>query len=144
MLHYRILVLFLGGLLAIASGCSGRKPFKAVVTLDGKAVEGATVALTQASGGSPISGMTGTDGTVTLDTAGKDGVPPGDYKVVVTKVKAQGSGIIDPKDAIKMMKGTSDPKSELPAIYASPTTTPLTLKVPSDTNPAKIELKSAP
>jgi len=38
--------------------------------------------------------------------------------------------------------GASAVKSELPATYASATTTPLTSKVPPDSQPVKIELKS--
>jgi len=126
----------------VASGCSSRKPVQALVTLDGKTVEGATVLLSK-EGAPPISGVTGPDGIVLLDSATKDGIPPGDYKVVVTKVKAGSSNVLDPKspDAMKMMKmGSAAAKSELPAKYDSPKSTPLTLKIPPDSVPAKIEL----
>ena len=44
-----------------------------------------------------------------------------------------------------MMKmGSAAAKSELNAKYSSVATTPLTLKIPPESSPAKIELKSAP
>ena len=145
MLHYRILILLLGGLLMVTAGCSGRKPLQAIVTLDGKAVEGATVVLTKEGGGPAISGFSAADGTLTLDAASKDGIPPGDYKVVVTKIKATSTGITDPKspEAMKMMKnGSAGNKSELPAKYATAATTDLKVKIPLESTPYKIELKS--
>ena len=147
MRHYRILSLLLGGLLVVASGCTSRKPLQAIVTLDGKPVEGATVVLVKAGGGAAISGFTAADGTLTLDSSSKDGIPPGDYKVVVTKVKAGSGGTIDPKnpEAMKMMmKGSAIAKSELPEKYGTAATSPLVLKVPLERSPAKIELKIAP
>jgi len=142
MFHYRFPALLLGVLLVLVTGCSSRKPIQAIVTLDGKPVDGASVVLTKTDGGPSISGQTAADGTVTLDSSSKEGVPPGDYKVIVTKGKALTSGVIDPKEAGKMMMKLSKMvKSELPAKYASAATTDLTLKVPSDTVPAKIELK---
>jgi hypothetical protein len=148
MLSHRLFVVFLGGLLAFTGGCAKAKAVKALVTLDGKPVEGATVVLTSTGGGVAISGFTGADGTATLDSADKKGVPPGDYKVVVTKVKAMAS-VPDMKDpeAMKkamMSKTGAAPKSELPAKYGNAATTPATLKIPADSDPAKIELKSAP
>ena len=147
MLSHRLFVVFLGGLVAFTCGCAKAKPVKVLVTIDGKPVDGATVVLNSAAG-TPISGFTGADGTATLDSATKTGVPPGEYKVVVTKVKAMTS-IPDMKDpeAMKkaMMKSTGVvAKSELPAKYGNITTTPLTLQIPAAANPAPIELKSAP
>ena len=160
--HNQLFLVLFGGLLASTGGCSGSKAVNAIVTLDGKPVEGATVVLTSSSGGPAISGFTEADGTVVLESSTKTGVPPGDYKVVVTKVKALTSqpDMKDPqamgkammnqvpapksKDPEAMKNQGSAPKSELPAKYASADTTPLTLKIPADTNPAKIELKSAP
>jgi hypothetical protein len=146
MFNPRTLLPLLCGILVLAAGCSSRKPLAAVVTLDGKAVEGATVVLTKTGGGggAPISGLTDASGNVLLDTAAKEGVAPGDYKVSVTKVKAQTTGIIKPGDpeATKlMMKGAKAAKTELPDKYANASSSDITLKVPPDTTPAKIELK---
>jgi len=146
MFYSRISALLLGVLLVLVTGCTSRKPLAAVVTLDGKPVEGATVVLSRVGGGggTPISGQTDASGTVLLDTAAKDGVPPGDYKVVVTKTKALTTGIIKPGDpeAVKMMQKVAKAgKSELPDKYASASSSDIILKVPSDTSPAKIELK---
>jgi len=146
MFHYRISALLLGAMLVLVTGCSSRKPLAAVVTLDGKAVEGATVVLTKTGGGggAPISGLTDASGNVLLDTAAKEGVAPGDYKVSVTKVKALTSGIIkpgDPESAKLKMKATKAAKTELPEKYANASSSDITLKVPPDTTPVKIELK---
>jgi len=141
MLHYRILSLFLAGLLVVVTGCTSAKPVQALVTLDGKPVDGATVVLTK-EGAPPVSGQSGSDGIVVLDTATKGGVPAGDYKVVVTKVKAASTvpDVKNPESMKMMMKAGAAAKNELPAKYENAKSTPLTLKIPPDTVPAKIEL----
>jgi hypothetical protein len=149
--HHRLPLLLLGGLLAIASGCS-RKPVQVLVTLDSKPVEGATVTLTPEGKGEPASGLTGADGTATLNTSSKKGVAPGTYKVTVSKMQVTGGVSGDPsdkmgasgKDIIEMMKGGGKgAKSELPQVYSGGKS-PLTLKVPPESSPAKIELKANP
>jgi hypothetical protein len=144
----RLFLVLLGGLLAAAVGCSRSKPVQVLVTLDGKPVEGATVALSGDAKVETVSGFTGPDGTATLNTSKGTGVPPGEYKVLVTKVAPMAAGSIDMKnpDAMRKMaearKGGS--KGELPAVYADSKSTPLTLKVPPESSPAKLELKSKP
>jgi len=145
----RALVFLFGGLLLAASGCASRKTVQAVVTLDGKAVVGAMVVLVPADEkGDTATGQTTGDGSVTLTTIKGEGVRSGTYKVPVTKTAQPGAGgnpKPGSKEAIEMMKaGAAARKSELPEVYASAATTPLSLKVPPDTTPAKIELKSTP
>jgi len=155
MVHKRFYVLLLGGLVCLSSGCSSKKPVNILVTgADGKGVDGATVTLTGEGLTSPVLAVTGADGTATLDSATKTGVPPWSYKVTISKIKGVG-GVdtpIDPssKDAMKLMKMKSagpggqgaTPKSELPAIYNDPKSTPLTLKVPPDSNPVEFKLNA--
>jgi len=154
MAYKRFYVLLLGGLVCLSSGCSSKKPVNILVTMDGKGVEGATVTLNGEGLSSPVIAVTGADGTATLDSARKDGVPPGSYKVTVSKIKGVGGvdAPIDPssKDALKFMKMKSGgpggqgpaPKSELPAVYNDPKGTPLTLKVPPDSNPVEFKLNA--
>lgn len=142
-------------------GCgSGTNQVQGVVTLDGKTVQGATVSFIPEGGtGQPASGFTDAVGAFTLSTSGKSGVQRGTYKVVVTKtdeapvdMKADSPEYMAKmkKMAPKagppaMMPGTgapSGPKSVLPAVYAKADTTPLTQKVPPESSPVKLELKS--
>jgi len=144
MLSSRILVLFLAGLITLASGCSSRKPVEVLVTLDGTPLEGASVTLISEGTTGAINGISGANGIAKIDSSNKGGVAPGTYKVLVSKGKSMGEGPPDMKggDYTKMMKGASKgPKSELPAIYNNPKETPLTLTVPPPSSPAKIELK---
>lgn len=171
----------------ILTGCgSGLVPVSGLVTLDGKPVEGATVTFITEDGTQSASGQTDASGNFTLSDAGKPGVRPGTYKVLVTKSKgaeAPGEGA-DPNDMAKAMKKAADEdakaakaakakagkpagsdmmskmkssapvsggsgggsarefKSMLPTIYASSSSTPISIKVPPDAQPVAIELKS--
>jgi hypothetical protein len=154
----RILAALLGGLFAAAPGCSSRgEPVPVVVTLDGKPVDGATVTLHLEGGeGTPASGYTAVDGTALITTPGGKGVPPGYYKVVVSKRAPDTSPDVaaeDPKEVMikvgkeAMAKGSKGArliktKPELPEFYENPKKTNLYLKVPPDTTPFPLELKS--
>lgn len=145
--------------LAANFGCSKGVSLKTVqvsgkVTLDGQALPGASVVFHGEipSGAiappAPGTGITGTDGTYTLSTLASgaqivSGVPPGSYKVTITKQAGAiaGSGMstmtpeeyaksasnMSPEEAAKQ-GGTSvkpgeamvAPKSDIPARYASP------------------------
>jgi len=147
MLRNRGLIILFGGLILLTSGCGAGKPVQVVVTLDGKPVEGANVVLmAEGAAGQAISGFTSADGSATLTTSSKEGIKPGTYKVLVTKVKTVTVGTLDPKspEAMKMMTGKGPkPKSELPLVYGS-MTTPITITVPVAASPVKIELKAKP
>jgi hypothetical protein len=150
-------------------GCAPKgTPIKGVVTLDGTAVEGANVTFVSSDGSQSFSGFTDANGGFTLDPGQNKGIPSGTYKVLVVKTPKADVGEVTPgsPDAIKMMQkeagsatkmskgGMPNPamlgskgggvKSELPAVYASANTTPLTAKVPPDAQPVPIELKSKP
>ncbi len=161
---------------ALAGGCGqSTTNVKGVVKLDGKPVEGATVAFVSEDGKTTYTGLTDGNGNFSLVSAtNKNGVASGNYKVTVVKRPSLGGGAMDPSspDAMKAMQKTSNEgansgppskfkmpggmkmpgmpsggggiKSELPAIYASSATTPITVKVPPDKQPVEIELKSAP
>jgi len=153
MLRNRVLIILVGGLVALTAGCSGRKPVKVLVTLDGAPVDGATVSLLMDNMNGTISGRTEADGTATLDSSTKGGVAPGTYKVLVTKSAVVGGappkgpdGQYKIEDMGKMMRegAAKAPKSELPAVYSNVKSTPLSLTVPPTENPAKIELKAKP
>jgi len=153
MLRNRVLIILVGGIVALTVGCSGRKPVKVLVTLDGAPVDGATVSLASDEMKGTVSGRTGSDGTATLESSTKSGVAPGTYKVVVTKTAVMGGappkgpdGQYKMEDMGKMMKegAAKTAKSELPAAYSNVKSTPLTLTVPPSETPAKLELKAKP
>jgi hypothetical protein len=161
-------------LLVTTAGCGpSLKKVKGVVKLDGTPVEGATVAFVSSDGITLYSGFTDQTGTFTLSTPdGKEGVPPGTYKVTVVKHAAMqgGEGGAGSPEYTKMMEksakeaakesagskggmmpgmprggGTSHEKTELPKIYASATSTPISVTVPPpSSDPVAIELKSKP
>ena len=161
----------ISGLLLVAVllgmvGCGpSYKSLEGVVTLDGKAVEGATVVFAPADGsGNTANGLTDANGRFTLTAGNKKGALAGNYKVLITRKKALGAGgnaAMKPgsreyleqmqgkmgKDAAKggLMPGkpTSEaPDTDLPEKYATADKTPLTCKVPPDSTPVKFELSS--
>jgi len=118
--------------LACIVGCGGMKSVNGIVTLDGKPLEGATVSFNPEDGkGEVASGMSNASGEFTLNTRGKPGINPGNYKVTVTKTKASTADLApggkpNKEEMIKMMKPKgptavgpmampSGPTSELPS-----------------------------
>lgn len=74
-------------LFAAAVGCGPRVvryPVAGIVTLDGQPVKGASVTFMPRGKGRPGIGETGAEGRFTMKDAGMhDGLPPGDYDVLV-------------------------------------------------------------
>jgi Carboxypeptidase regulatory-like domain len=160
-------VVLFAAILAL-TGCGGSlSKVNGVVKLDGVPVEGATVTFTSEDGKAAYAGFSDASGNFTLAAGEKQGVPAGTYKVVVVKSpKSDVAGDMTPgsKDYLKMMEkkgnagvvkgpaammpGAKAAKaggaSELPSIYASASTTPITVKIPPETQPVPIELKSKP
>lgn len=146
------LALLVGLAAAIGCGGGGMKSVEGTVTLDGKAVEGATVSFLPENGkGESPSGFTDSSGRFSLKTGGKTGAPPGNYKVTVTKTAALQGGAEGMKPGSpeyqKMMekgmaKGPAGaPKSELPDVYSNASKTPLKATVPPP-EPIKLDLSS--
>ena len=152
-------------------GCSGSNSVEGIVTLDGTPVSGATVTFVPADGkGQAGTGVSDSNGNFSIKAGGKSkGISSGTYKVTVTKIKSSIEGQDPDKmsgggkgpmggDYFKMMEknkggaggppgapagGKSESKSELPAQYASDATTPFKdIKVPLESRPLKLELKS--
>jgi hypothetical protein len=159
-------VAFLG-----SCGCSGGTTVKGTVKLDGNPVSGATVVFASEDGKTSYTGVSDDSGNFTVSGSdGKSGIPSGTYKVTVVKTAASTTGPLDPKSpeyfkamekdakenvkvgkgppgkfmgpSITMPAGGPKTKSELPEIYASTVSTPLTVKVPPDSSPVVLELSS--
>lgn len=138
--------LLLGVILVGVIGCSGGKPVNAIVTLDGKALAGATVVLVPEEGKEsiPINGTTETDGSVVLTGPRSLGVPNGSYKVLITK-RTLGEFKGDPKESPASMKeAVAKAKSEVPGRYGMVKQTPLKVKVPPESEPVTFALTSKP
>jgi len=154
------------GLITIlGTGCgSSLVKTEGVVKLDGVPVEGATVTFASEDGTKVYTGFTDSAGKFVLQSGDKVGAASGQYKVTVVKTpKVSGLENAKPGDPayLKQMEkeagkgglgsgmplrtGTSKPNvnSELPALYALMTTTPLTATVPAK-DPIVLELKSKP
>ena len=103
-------ILLCAAVLMLSSGCGGTNDGKVdvsgKVTLDGAAVEGATVTI-RADGGEYGSGRTRADGTYTMR------LKPGEYKVQITKKD------ISPVDPAKIASG-SGPDAKAPSQNAAP------------------------
>ena len=115
---------------------------KGVVTYKNAPVVGAEVALSPMGddpSAKPARGMTDSSGNFTVSTyfaPGDDrsGALAGKYKITLQKIP-QTDGIVDP------YKPGGMPKNELPAIYASPLTTPFEREVTTGKNDWPLELK---
>jgi hypothetical protein len=144
-------------------GCGGeslpkRVPVSGSVTYKGKAVEGATVGFLCEGAPRMASGITDKDGKFTLTTyEPNDGAIPGKHTVTVTKMdktsdlmEAQDRNAnADPEAAgdaygKAMARAAKDPKQGakdvLPAVYSSPTTSPLRETV-NETGPNVIPIQ---
>jgi hypothetical protein len=155
------------------TGCGANlKPVNGVVKLDGNPVEGATVSFVSDDSKNVYTGFTDASGNFSLVSAdNKSGALPGTYKVTVVKRAAMTGGEAmmpgspeylkqmekDAKEGAKhqpkggfmpgmVPKGTmtSGEKSDLPNVYSSAATTPLTVTVPPSSQPVVLDLKSKP
>lgn len=147
-------------MLVAVAGCGYRRPgllpTGALVTLDGKPVAGASVTLVPSKPGRPAMGMSDDSGRVTFSTYGsRDGVPPGEYKAVVTKLvptkKAKAKlEKLSPRPAAEGEEG-AEPMTEmqdddyenlLPARYAGIGTTDLSVTIDRATRRITLTLES--
>jgi hypothetical protein len=147
------------GVVLTATGCSpSRIKVAGDVTLEGKALPKVMVTLTPVDGkGRPCSGLTDDNGHFELLCDGKDGVPPGEYKVTFAATSGDKSidnfkpdPNIDPAKRVKEFqdkarKDVASAKQRGESIhgnYSVVTSTPFTLKVPPAQQPVKFNLKN--
>ena len=140
--------------LGILAGCGGggaelpaTSPVSGTVTRGGKPVEGAVVRFyLEDKADRPATGTTGSDGKFKLTTFNtNDGAQLGAHKVTVTAAVASGAtepAVYDPSNADAAQFEMAETKSEnaIPAIYASPATTPLKQTV-SEAGPNEFTLE---
>ena len=140
--------------LLVFCGCGGSSSVGVVaatgtVTLDGKPLDGATVAFVPDSDGArSASGLTDASGNFRLTTVEPgDGATPGKYKVTVSKLVADSQPAAMPKTQEEAMKelsqkarsgsaafmptGPKPVKETLPSRYSNPTTSGLQQEVKS-------------
>lgn len=136
-------------------GCGYRRPGMAqvtgVVTLDGAPVEGASVSFRPVGGGRRAYGSTDGEGRFHLSSYGaRDGAALGAHQVAVTKMvptkagakrleQARAAGT----DESLLDTSAADYENLLPARYADPATSGLTVEVTSWTKPVALQLQSA-
>ena len=132
--------------LGLSAGCGGggvpTMPVNGVVTMDDKPLDEATVNFYAEAGGMGGSARTGSDGkfVVTAGDGKSKGLPPGKYKVTVSKIK--GGTITDEPPVAAVTDG--DLKNDLPPIYSNPSQTKLSYSVTGDGKPIEIKLESKP
>jgi len=131
-------------LIAIAllpMGCGskgGHKPVQGTVTLDGQPLDGASVHFYSDEKGGPSAGaLTDSSGKFVIVGQDKKGLPPGRYKVTVSKIKG---GVTD--EPVVAAVTDADTKNDLPAIYSDPSKTILSFSVTGDGTPIEIKLDS--
>jgi len=140
----------LAALVGCSRGSGNFATVSGVVTHNGAPVEGAKVTFhstTQVEGkaGTVASVLTDSSGKYVLASAGKDpGIPPGMYKVTVSKLK--GSGNLPPEASdpgqLEAAGGGASVLNALPAEYGNIGTTKLSVTLESGKNENKnLELK---
>ena len=153
----RSIFLGLSFLLSLAAtGCGGADykvyPVTGIVTLDGIALEGATVTLMPTgANGKAASGRTDKAGVYSIMDSRPEamlGAEPGDYKVGVLWYKApaedlsRASGSSEIKEDKAARSKPTGPETNLPPIYTNPETSGLTITVKAETNKQDITLSS--
>jgi hypothetical protein len=122
----------------LLAGCGGSSSGLApaqvlVVTLDGKPAAGLSLKLT-GDNGATGSGATGDDGRAAVRGNGDQPLPPGTYRVTVTDAGgAEENPMAPPKPT----------KSRVPAEYARPATTPITVVIEAGKMEYPIAMKAA-
>jgi hypothetical protein len=153
--HVCLLLLF-----ALSLGCTGGSgPVKVngTVTLDGKPLSNAMIVFNpDGEGGTPASGVSGSDGSFRLTTFNSgDGAKPGNYKVTVALTPEEEVGGApptpgDPKAMAEAMRKYAEShkkktvkKTGLPASYSDPGKTALKYTIPPPDGKVVLELRSS-
>ncbi len=127
-------------LLMVGCGSGTVIPVNGIVTWDKDPLAGAAVTFYPDGKGSVTGGTarTGTDGKfVILGAKGENGLPPGTYKVTVSKLKGEAT------DApVLAAPSETELRKDLPAIYSDPARTQLSFSVTGDGKPIEIKLSS--
>lgn len=125
-------------LAAILSGCSGEPlgQISGTVTYQGQPVTSGSVVFEDSSAGISVNAPLGPDGSFTVETFDRDGLPPGTYQVAVSPrgFATEGAPLVTPGNE-------SAPASPIPSKYHTPATSGLTREVKVGENVFKIELK---
>ena len=138
-----VFVLCVATLPFVGAGCgddsnvSGLIEVTGQVTIDGQPLtEGSVIFFPDSSQGNsgPMAGASiDTDGNYSIKTTGKAGALPGWYTVTI-QLPGQ-----------DMIMGGDETKAQVPALYSSPSTTPLKKEVKAgEANTINLELKSKP
>jgi len=134
-------------LVCLVVGCGPSRPstipVTGTVTLNGTAVEGASVMLMPEGEGQAATGITDAEGEFSLKTYDPgDGARPGSYKVTV--IKKETTGFLADQDGLSggiAPEGVQE-KWLTPQKYSSPDTSELTAEVKDGMQPLKLELTS--
>jgi len=116
--------------LTVGCGGGGFVAVTGLVTLDGKPLEGASVAFIPEAQGEAAYSTTNAEGVFELATHSQPGAKPGMYQVLVTKLDSS------------IPKTARPPRSAVPQIYGAKNTTPLQVSLPH-TGQIRLELKSS-
>lgn len=139
----------LGLIVLTLSGCSSsdnaednrpaRVPVSGTISYNNAPVAGATVIFSPViTSGKAASGVTDSSGRYTLTSYGnEDGAVPGDYEVMVMKVKTKQSQVVDVDNPAYQAPPAVDaktpaPESLIPQKYSNPKTSGLRATVPSE------------
>ena len=140
-MHFRLCLILAPLTFLGCSGGHGTASVSGTVRYKNQPVEGATVifhAQGESANAKPAQGKTSRGGNFTLSTyfgptEQVAGAMPGDYKVTVTKID-EPQGAFDPhKDP--------PPKNHLPAKYAEPQKSPLTVTIKEGSNRPELKLE---
>lgn len=136
-------LLLVGGL--AASGCGpSLHPVVGTLTADGAPVAGANVIFVSADGSKTYSAPTNAEGRFSLATGDKEGIAPGDYKVLIVKYPVE-AGIenLKPSDPeyLKHMEKAKKDSEKATKASAAPSSGPPGMRAPSSVMP---NAKTAP
>ncbi len=149
MIITRFILLIGLGLLSLSLGCgsdaAGRVAISGTVDLDGKPLDGASIAFVGGGGGALATATTDKEGSFRVKVA------LGINKVSISKVDpaAAAAALAQPKKEEDMLMGTPEqvkkiaqPKAGVPEKYGNPTTSGLQFDITNGMQPLSISLSS--